>query len=222
MGKRFWRPDKHSTTTFAKKVGFWVRILDPMRAGNWNVNRWEGRLTQIAAPVLRLRSLRHPPGVGIRSFQAADLARCLELANLATSGCDLKLVWTAERLGHQLGQHGFGQALVAEVNGKIQGCIGYHVLPMLGRRLENAGILDLMFVTELSPNIRTELLNSVLLRLQQDNAVVALKLRGGDYPASTFLRWGWVWKPADSDVLITWANDVRQIPRLRKLHLLWR
>ena len=108
------------------------------------------------------------------------------------------------------------------MNGQVQGCIGYHLLPMLGRSLENMGILDLMFVSELPSGIRTELLNSVLLRLQQDNAVVALKLRGGDYPASTFLRWGWVWKPADSHALVTWANGVQPIPRLRKLHLLWR
>lgn len=220
QGPKFWQSGKIPNLQIISNVGFWTRVLDAPRAAVWNVNRLEAGLTRLAAPITFEPRVRAVPNLRIRPFQPADLSRCLELAALATQGCELKIAWDADRLGRQL--QGFGQCLVAEVQGVVQGCIGFHVLPIYGRTLEPVGIIDLVFVSELSAAGRTELLNSVLLHLRQTGAVVALKLRSGDYPTANFLRWGWFWRPPDSLVSLHWSTETQQLPKIKRFHLLWR
>jgi len=222
LGLRFWKKEKGKSVSFGKRVGFWARVLDPRKAATWNLNRWEGRLTRISGPLLNLPEIRHAQGILIRPMQPNDLPRCLELAELATRHCEMRLIWDENHLARQLGIQGFSQALVAEEQGEVRGCIGFHVLPIHGMTLENVGILDLVFISELSARARTDLLNTTLHRLRELGCAVALKLRTGDYPAGTFLRWGWFCKPADSQVLITWSHKPEQIPPVRRLHILWR
>lgn len=222
LGLKFWRKMEGTTTSFVKPVGLWARVLDPRRAAAWNLHRWESWLTRLAAPLIPPPPRRHPSGVVIRPIESTDVDRCVELADRATQHCDLRLIWDGKRLARQLGITGYGQALVAVERGKIQGCIGFHVLPILGRTVEPVGVIDLIFVSELSAAARRELLNSVLVQLRDAGAIVALKLRSGDCPARTFLDWGWVWKPADSHVMITWAEKPAPLPPLHRLHLLWR
>lgn len=222
LGVRFWKKAEGKSVSFGKRVGFWARVLNPLNAAKWNVNRWEGRLTGIVGPFLKLSKPGHTSGIQVRPVQAADVPRCLELAELATQPCEMRLIWDENRLARQLGIHGYSQALVAEEQGEVRGCIGYHVLPIHGMTLENVGVLDLVFISELSSRARTELLNTALWRLRELGCVVALKLRTGDYPTGTFLRWDWFCKPADSQVLITWTHQPEQLPPCRRLHILWR
>lgn len=222
LGLKFWRKAQGKSVSFAKKVGFWARVLDPSKAAAWNVNTWEGRLTALSGALLKLPKPQRLHGVLIRPIQVTDVPRCLELAELATRHCNLRLIWDESRLSRQLGLQGFSHALVAEERGELRGCIGFHVLPVFGKTLENVAVIDLMFVSELSAAARTELLNTALRLLRDLGSVVALKLRTGDYPRGTFLRWGWFCKPPDSEVLITWANESKQLHPLRHLHVLWR
>ncbi|MCA8999823.1 MAG: GNAT family N-acetyltransferase [Planctomycetaceae bacterium] len=221
-GVKFWKKMEGTSTNFTRSVGFWARVLDPHRAAAWNVNRWEGRASAAFAPLLGPPRRRDVPGMTIRSTTSDDLPKLVELADLATKGCDLRLIWNQDRLGRQIGLGRYGECLVAEVNSEVRGAIAFHVLPVLGRTTELVGIIDLIFVSELNTVQRRELLNSVLLRLRDAGVVVALKLRSGDYPAGMFLHRGWFWKPADSHVLITWAQAALSIPPLRRLHVLWR
>jgi len=46
---RFWR-DASSTTTTIRNAGFWVRVLDPIRAIEWNRDSFQRRMTRLAAP----------------------------------------------------------------------------------------------------------------------------------------------------------------------------
>ena len=219
QGPKFWLK-KIPNLQIIRKVGFWTRVLDAHRAAAWNVNRLEGILSKLAAPIVFEPKVNTHPGLTIRSFQPADLPRCLELARKATQQCELKLDWNERTLGCQL--QGFGQCLVAEEGGEVRGCIGFHVLPIHGRTLEPVGIIDLVFVSELSPQGRTELLNSVLLHLRQSGAVVALKLRTGDYPSAFFVRWGWFWRPSDSLFISNWSGEVPQLAPINQMHVLWR
>lgn len=221
LGPGLWKKLQGKASN-VRRIGFWVRVLDAPRASAWNINRWERLGTTLSRPFIGRPEAQSRPGVCIRAVQPTDLPRCMELADLATRHCDLRLVWDEHRLAFQLGLRGFSQALVAEEGGEVRGCIGYHILPIRGRTIEQVGVLDLMFVSELSAAARTLLLNSVLKDLQNQGAILALKLRGGDYPDRTFLRWGWFCKPADSDVIISWAQSPQNLPKIRRLHVLWR
>jgi len=222
LGPGFWKKLRGISSTIPRKLGFWVRVLDAKRAAAWNVNRWEGWLARIGGPFLPRLRLKKPSGVTIRPVQQDDVPRCLELAEQGTRNCDLRLLWDEDRLARQLGLRGFGKAFVAEEGGEVRGCIAWHVLPIAGRTVEPVGILDLIFVSELSAAGRTELLNAVLIQMRDEGAIVALKLRSGDYPNRMFLRFGWFCKPADSDVIITWAESPEPLPKLMRLHVLWR
>lgn len=222
LGLKFWKKTEGKSVSFGKRVGFWARVLDPAKAAAWNVNSWEGRLTTLSSPFLQLPKPQETQSLLIRPIQPNDLPRCLQLADLATRRCDLRLIWDQDNLARQLGINGYSEALVAEEQGEVRGCIGYHVLPIYGKTLENVGVIDLVFTSELSTRARSELLNTSLLRLRALGSVVALKLRTGDYPTGTFLHWGWFWKPADSRILITWADEFQQLPPVKRLHVLWR
>ncbi|MEZ6121564.1 MAG: hypothetical protein R3C49_00155 [Planctomycetaceae bacterium] len=220
LARRFWTKD-HRTQTL-RQVGFWVRILDARRAAAWNVSRLESALTGLASPLLKPPRVRIPAGVTIRPVNDGDLDTCLDLVSDCTDDCRLKIVWNRSRLRRQLGLEGFSRTLVAECEGRVAGFICYHILPMLGRTEEPVGIIDLTAVRGLTGKARTALLNSVLVDLQQSGAILALKLRSGDYPATTFLQIGWTWKPADSDLLLNWPEPSASTLPIRKFHLLWR
>ncbi|MDA1231145.1 MAG: GNAT family N-acetyltransferase [Planctomycetota bacterium] len=222
LGLKFWKKTQGKSVSFGNRVGFWVRVLDPAKAAAWNVNSWEGRLTAFSSLFLQLPRRRETQSLLIRPIQPNDLPRCLQLAEFAARHCELRLIWDEDSLSRQLGINGFSEALVAEEHGELRGCIGYHVLPIYGKTLENVGVIDLVLTSELSAKARSELLNTALLRLRTLGSVVALKLRTGDYPTGTFLRWGWFWKPADSQVIITWADEIQQLPPVKRLHVLWR
>lgn len=221
-GVRFWRKQKRDTT-FAGSLGFWTRVIDPQRLGGWELNRLTGSTGQVLGPFLGVPKPRKIRNLKIRQATASDLPQILHLSREATNHCDLRVVWGESQLKQQIGLNGFAESLVAEVNGEVRGCVAFHVLPIQGGTLEPVGIIDLVFVSELSRKQRTELLNRVLLRFQERGAVVALKLRSGDYPWDAFFNWGWAPMPASSHTLLTWADKPpRHFNKPRRLHVLWR
>ena len=219
---KFWLRSQTTTTAAIRKAGFWVRVLDSPQAAKWNLSTFQRWVTKLTSPVSTVPRICSRPNLLIRPAEQRDLPRCLLLAEKSTRHCDLRLIWDSDSLNRQLGLSGFSQALVAEEDGELRGCITYHILPITGRRKAPVGILDLVLVSELSRPARIELLNSVLLSLKQQGAIVALKLRVGDYPRSLFMGLDWLFRPSDSHVLVTWAGEPQSLPRLGRIHVLWR
>ncbi len=219
---KFWLRSQTSTTATIRKAGFWVRVLDPAPAANWNSSSFERWATKLTAPFCGTPRLKPRSNLVIRPAEPRDLPRCLTLADQSTKHCRLKLVWDSESLSRQLGLHGFNHALVAEEDGEVRGCITFYLLSMMGRTEATFGLMDLVLVSGLSGPARTELLNSALLLMKQHGAVAALKLRVGDYPRSLFLNVGWLPRLSDSHVLVTWAGEPQSQPPLGRIHVLWR
>lgn len=218
----FWLRSQTSSTSTIRKVGFWVRVLNASRAAEWNSDYFEGLFTRATAPLFGSPRTRQVPNLVIRPAEERDIARCLELSEQSTRHCRLSLVWDQHSLRRQLGLHGFNHALVAEEDGELRGCITYYLLQLQGVTLETFGFLDLVFVSELSRPARKALLDSVLLKIKQQGAVSALKLRVGDYPRDLFIRSGWIFRPPDSHVLVTWAAEPNILPSPGRMHVLWR
>ncbi len=222
LGPKFWLKSQMEHSKVIRTAGFWVRVLDPAQAADWNVDRFESWLTRLATPFIPTLRQRPDSKLVIRAAENRDLPRCLTLVDQSTRHCDLRIVWNADSLARQLGLHGFSHALVAEEQGEVRGLITFHLLPMLGRTEAPVGVIDLVIVSDLSRAARVELLDAALMALKQLGAIVALKLRVGDYPRGLFLRRGWFFRPADSHVIVRWISNPQPIPPLRQIHVLWR
>ncbi len=219
---RFWQRTQVATTATIRNAGFWVRVLDPPQMVDWTLSSFDHWLTRVFSPFLGLPRIPTVPGLVIRAAEPRDIAPCLALVEKSTRHCDLRLVWDADSLSRQLGLHGFSHALVAEEHGEVRGCLTYHLLPIQGRTEGLFAILDLVLVSELTRPARRALLNSALLAMKHQGAIAAMKLSIGDYPRSLFLDWGWMPRPADSHVLVTWAGVPQPWRALNRIHVLWR
>lgn len=221
VGPRFWQKKQPEGRTTGPSVGFWARVLDAKRAAQWNVSGLERFLTKLVAPFVPDPKPNEPSaGVEMRPFQPEDTNACVELANQASTGCDLRLIWSEELLSHHL--QGFGGCQVLTENGMVRGFIGFHNLTFSGMIDAPVGVIDQIAVPGLKPSNCAQLLNSVLVELKNRGAVVALKLRTGDYPAGFFRKWGWVPRLADSQMLFSWSGEPRDVARIRRSHVLWR
>ena len=219
---KFWLRSQITTTATIRKAGFWVWVLDPPQVCNWNLSSIQRWVTRLTAPFSGIPRIQSRPNLVIRPAEPRDLPRCLTLADQSIKHCRLKLVWDTESLSRQLGLHGFNHALVAEEDGELRGCITFYLLPMFGRRQAMFGFMDLVLVSGLSGSARIELLNSALSLMKQHGAIAVLKLRTGDYPRSLFRGLGWMPRPADSYILVTWAGEPQSLPPLGRIHVLWR
>jgi len=219
---KFWKRSQSTTTATLRNAGFWVRVLDPPRATDWNLSLFQRCMTQLTAPFSGTPRVREYASLKIRAAEQSDLAQCLVLVEKSTKHCELRLIWDEASLSRQLGLHGFSHALVAEEHGEVRGCITYHLLPFRGRTEALMGIIDLVLVSELSASAQRALLNSALLSMKNLGAIAALKLRVGDYPRSLFLELGWIPRPADSHIVLTWAGTPEPLPHLNRIHVLWR
>ena len=232
LGPHFWQKHREHGTIPIQRVGFWARILDIPRSSRWYVN-WLDRVTSPALylwlrklkPSKELQDQAAPstlPGCRIRPYRAEDLPACLAIWTEASQKYDFRIVWEASNLQRQLEGGGVGRCLVAEKNGTVQGFVSYHVLPFLGLTEEPVGIVDMIALARLNPTERRCLLESALYDMKMSGAILALKVRIGDYPLSTVLSSGFVFRPTDSDAILTWGHEPRQLPPIRTMHVLWR
>jgi hypothetical protein len=202
-----------------RNVGFWVCLLDPRRAAGWYVDRAQRFLTNVVAPFVR--APKEPDSTEtIRRYEAGDLNPCVELLSREADRLGFAIRWNAERLATHCG--GFGECVVAEVDGMLKGLVTFHVLPFQGRTVEPVGVIDLVAVDELPPSGQRSLLRAALRRMQERGAVLALKLRLGDVPAGTLVRSGFVPWVRDSLETIRRLDDGPTLPLHRSQSVLWR
>lgn len=224
IGPRFWLNSKSQAAqrnqTMGPNLGFWARALDANRLAAWSVNFSERILAQLSQPFVRKPVVATSGELVVRPFAKADAEQCVALINESTQNCDFRLLWNCESLTRHL--TGFGKCLVGEQDGVIRGFVSYHSLVFSGRNDERVGIIDLVSMSRMARKPAGILIDSVLCDLHQVGAVVALKLRSGDYPNSLFCRWGWFPSAAHSHVLISWTGDQLIRSDLRRCHLLWR
>ncbi len=223
IGPEFWLKSKRRSSagqTVGPSLGFHARTLNAGRVAEWSVNPTEQILASACGPFIPDPKIRAAPGASVRPFRDTDTDRCVELASRSTQKCDLRLLWDHATLKHHL--TGLGRCLVYERNGQVDGFIAWHSLFFSGRTDERVGIIDLVCVSELSRRAASSLLNAALVELKQQGAIVALKLRSGDYPRFLFSRWGWYPAAAQSHVLLSWSGKRIPVPAIRRSHLLWR
>lgn len=203
------------------RLGFWVRVLDPGGAIRWNLSGLDRFLVRMVRPLIPVAKPPKPiAGVDFREFRESDLDRCVELANAASEGKPLRILWNRDTLGSHL--QGFGKSVVATQDGILQGFIAFHVIDILARESAPIGIIDLICAKGLSSAASRGLLDSASAAMKQNGAVVALKLKTGDYPPRFFMRLGWAPRLADSQMVFTWCGEPRNASTTSQCHVLWR
>lgn len=221
LGPSFWESQRALGTTFLTRAGFWVRVLQARRAANWNLNRAESLLTRtfgwLALPP-RERSTR----VAFRPFQPEDAPLCRELLEAATAACSFSLVWDEPTLRRHLAGGGVGRTLVAVKEGRPAGFVNWHCLPFLGRTEETLAVIDLLALGGLGRVEQFQTVRAALAWMREEGAVLALKLRIGDYPVGPLMAAEFVPRLPDSYIMVTWAGEPQPIRKPSRLHLLWR
>lgn len=202
----------------SRRVGFWVRILSPVRAANWYLNPWQRRVTLVGAPFTRSP---RPPRYRdrIRRWEPGDLVGSVQLLQSRPRiACGID--WDAESLGRHC--TGFGNCLVAEVDGAIRGLVTWHVLRFVGATEEPVAILDIVAIETLPSSAQRAILNAALFEMKQQGGVFALKLRTGDSPSLSMIQAGFIPWFADSfETLHSVAGPVTPILD-QPHHVLWR
>lgn len=220
-GKTFWKNDPLSSTQFLGKVGFWIRILDAPRAAAWNYSRLDRIMIRLAATWYPGPKIREGT-VSVRPYTVDDLDACVALIQKQTSAMTLAMHWEADTLGRHLHPDGFGRSLVAERDGKVVGFVGYHSLPFQGLTVDKVGVIDVIQTEGMSFFESRCLIDAMLLDLKKLGAVVAIKLRVGDYPAPAMMSLGFVPRPTDSHLVVNWATERSPIPTSGIKHVIWR
>lgn len=217
------RPQAHSAAgkQFLRKVGFWVRILDPVRFQKWDLNRFEGWMGLLCYPFAGIPETA-TERQRIRPVHPQDLPRCLELMQANTAGMTLAVDWQAATLQQQLFGSPLSQTLVYENEGTIQGLVNFHLLPFWGRTPEPVGIIDLAAVQTMPHTAQVALLNAALSHMQNMGAIMCLKFNTGDVPASTMLHIRCMPKQADSYLVLQWVKQTVSVRPENPMHLLWR
>ncbi len=221
LAPSFWKKQRELGTTILRRAGFWVRVLDADRAAGWNPKRGEALMTRL------LRKTVWSPRVGagsltIRPFAPGDLDDCVALAQESADSTDLALAWQPKNLLRHLHGGGVGRSLVAADGERIRGFVSYHCLPFLGKTIEPVGVIDLLVLDRLKGSEQNRLLNVMLDDMKGQGAILALRIRLGDVAVRPLIRAGFVPRPADSLVVISWAGEPRPVTRTRHFHLLWR
>jgi GNAT superfamily N-acetyltransferase len=202
----------------SRRVGFWVRIISPLRAARWYPNKFQRWLTFLGAPFTRSpRPARDRDN--IRPWKPADLADAVKLLR-ARPQLALSIDWDEASLAKHCGP--FAKCLVAEVDGVVKGLITWHVLNFVGATQEPVAIFDIIATEGLPKSTQRAILEAALYDMKQQGAVLALKLKTGDSSTWSMIRAGFI--PWFSDSFETAHSVASPLPPIldRPHHVLWR
>jgi len=216
------RPHSNSPQKrFHTKLGTWVRVLDAARFARWSYSRMEGLIAHCTVPFApRIKGV--PLHTSIQEYSPQDLDSCLVLLQQSQSSTTLGVHWTRESLSHHLSGSPVSQTLILRENNSVVGLINFHVLPFQARTIENIGIIDLIAFGKTSLVSQARLIRSALTRMDEQQVILALKLRSGDTPIAPLLMIGFAPQPASSFLVLQFTSDPIEIFPRGPMHLLWR
>lgn len=140
---RFWTKYAESfpdNFRFLFRGGYLAKFLSPQVMAQAGIRAWERTVSGALGPLLG--AIPYGRDRNVRSYRAADLARCVEILAAASAGVDFALVWPPDELSYLLSNPTSG-TLVFERDGRVMGLAHYHLLMMQGRDPVPSAILDL-------------------------------------------------------------------------------
>ena len=184
---------------FLRRVGYWVRVLDPSavsRAGLTRIERWGAPWLRFWQPGWPLR----PSAASIRAFQTRDLPDCLRLVNYANRGIDLGLTWSEDRLLRHLAASNVSETLVCETPAGVNGFLNYQRMTFHGREPLDCALIDL-FAGSSTLAEASLLLRVALQRMRDAGLKAAVMLRTATCRAGPLLAGGFLPLPAQDHLV---------------------
>lgn len=208
--------------SFASRwVGNWVRLLDAKRAVGWYLREGDRWLTRLGHPFLGKLTVRNP-SVTVRDVHEDDLEGCLQLLERAASDAAISIAWDTDSLRHQLMGGGPARGLVGCQGDRIVGFVSYHLLPHLARTEEPLAMIDLLLIEAERHRQRMDFLKAVLQRMQDDGAILAVKMNLGDLPRLAMVDAGFIPRRRDSLEVLRWLAPPARTSLHGKQLVLWR
>ena len=221
LSKRPTDPELASGEWSIRRVGFWVRILDPRRAAKWSPDRLTRIATTLGAPFTLTPRTRASDSF-IRPYEPRDLAACVEVVRRHNASKTFAIDWDEHQLAKHCEGGGVGRCLVAERNGEVRGFVTFHILPFQGLTVAPVGVFDIVNVGRISGREQRRLLTVVLATMREQGAIVALKLRTGDAPLASMLATGFVPWSRDSWEAVRRLDEGPVISLRGAQSVLWR
>jgi len=219
-GARFW--SRQPDTLLPGKTGFWVRVLDRSEVSSWSMSLRD----RLGVHLLRLWAgpVESPGEVSsLRNYRDSDLDSCLALCNRPATAADLGLVWTRERLGHQLR---FGDAVRTHLltrDDRVAGIVSYYLLAFTGRTERRMAIFDIVELEDSAgAGDGKRLLYRALHEALDAGASSALVLRQPSMPKRALFASGFVPLPPDFEWILTLAAEPERMRSIHRIHALWR
>jgi predicted N-acetyltransferase YhbS len=194
-GQAFWLKQPKLVKS-VRRLGTWVRALDPAAVARFSLNRLETAGLQIARFIL---GAPRPPrnSTAIRAFTPADASACAALLDAASRRADVGYAWNETFARRQLGFTAATRTLVAEHDGRVAGLINYCDLPLMGRAPITAGLIDFLETSALPHRTAVHLVRSALRDMHQRGLHLAMALRTTSMPFLPLARTAFTMIPAE-------------------------
>lgn len=205
---------------FVRKIGYWIRVLNPSSVGRKCVHRAE----RLGVRILGLPIFGQPrrPPRGVRQMSSGDLSACHGLVETASAYGDLANIWTQDRLAHQLSGNGFPRTLVADGDGDASGFVNFHRMGLLGADVISTGLIDLLAAAGNSQRIKRKLVRSAVSRMRSEGLELALALRMRMFPPRVMLLCGFIPVPQTDYLVYAFAEKGLALPSADRPCVLFR
>jgi hypothetical protein len=220
QGQKFWLKQQQLIKP-VRKLGMWVRTLDPAAVARFSLRRLEVLGTKLSGLVLGPpRPPRRPEA--IRPFAPADAAACAALLDAAGRRADLGYAWDEQRAARQLGFEKATRTLVAEHEGRVAGLINYCPLTLMGRSPMVAGVIDFLETANLPTRTAIDLVRAALGDMRSRGMHIAMALRISSMPLWPLARTAFTMMPAEYYYVAQPVGMDWPTARLRRLNIHWR
>jgi GNAT superfamily N-acetyltransferase len=186
LAHRFWTQYEKAyphNLRFLFGFGVWTKLLAPQAVARAGLPGWQRPTALLLAPLLRASPFGADPAV--RPYGSADLEACRRMLDRASARHDWALVWSPQRLAHQL-DHPAARTLMLERGGRVRAMVNYHCLSFQREHTLRAALIDLWADDGANLAQRVRLLGHVCEDMRERNIEIVLAPRCAMMPAAAF------------------------------------
>jgi hypothetical protein len=164
--------------------GYWAKFLEPRILARASIEAWERACSRMLGPLLRMGPLGHE--APLRRYRAADLVRCGELVERASTGLDWAQTWSASALSYQLSNPAV-RTFVLDRDGQVDAFASYSWCTLLGREPIRAAMISLWADAGLGTGERARMLGRLCRIMREDDMHAVVAVRSAMIPAAALV-----------------------------------